>query len=245
MLGMSFPTRLPPPLQALARNRVVVGYAVDPGRVAAILPQGLVPARHNGTSYVSLVGVELTDIRLRGLAVPGCRRVSVVELRAHVWPTKSPSGPGGTWTIRAHMSRRLAAWGTRLLCGEQTEVTSMQPVRREQVDHVEVTYRFDWKGREQRIRVRGERPPVMPAPETRAHALLTPTWRFGTARDGTLLQTRLDRPATPVYRVQEHHVTVQGPAVYGDLGSVLVEDSPSVVLLSPGTPVTLRGQERG
>lgn len=147
--------------------------------------------------------------------------------------------------MRAHVPRRLVAWVARLLYSEPVRVASVQPVRREHVDHVEVTYRFDWKGREQRIRVRGKRPPVMPAPDAHTHTLLGPDWRFGTAHDGTLLRTRIDRPAAPVYRVQEHHLTVQWPSIYSDLGSVLADRSPSLVLLSPGTPVTLRWPKRG
>ncbi|WP_103029827.1 DUF2071 domain-containing protein [Salinibacter altiplanensis] len=232
-------------LQATAQNRVVLGYAVDPDRVAPLLPDGLVPARHEGTTYVSLVGVELADVRGLGLAVPGVQRVPAVELRIHVRPAEASSGLVGTWTAQAHVSRRLVAWGARRLYGETIAVTSMQPIRREHADHVEVTYRFDWRGREQRIRVRGERAPVPPPPDARAHILLSPDWRFGTARDGTLLRARIKRPATPVHRVQEHHVTVQWPAVYGDLGQLLANRSPTLVLLSSSAPVTLHWRTRG
>ena len=231
-------------LQATARSRVVVGYAVDPARVAPLLPDGLAPARHDGSAYISLVGTELTDVRVFGLAGPGSRRVPAVELRVHVQPADAPSGPSGTWTAQAHVPRRLVAWGARWLYGTPVAVASMQPMRREQDDHMEVTYRFDWRGREQRIRVRGERSPVTPPPDAHARTLLNPDWRFGTAQDGTLLRTRIERSEAPVCRVQEHHVTVRWPAVYGDLGRVLQGRSPSFVLLSPGTPVTLRWQER-
>jgi len=231
-------------LQATARSRVVVGYAVDPARVAPLLPEGLAPARYDGSAYVSLVGVELTNVRAFGLVGLGVRRVPAVELRVHVQPAEAPSGPHGTWTAQAHVPRRLVAWGARWLYGTPVAVASMQPMRREQDDRVEVTYRFDWRGREQRIRVQGAPPPTVPAPDARARTLLSPDWRFGTAQDGTLLHTRIERPEAPVCRVQEHHVTVRWPAVYGDLGRVLQGRSPSLVLLSPSTPVTLRWRTR-
>jgi len=231
-------------LRATARNRVVVAYAVDPTRVAPLLPEGLIPVRNDGTTPISLVGVELTNMRVFGLVGLGVRRVPVIELRVHVRADEAPAGPEGTWTVQAYVPRRRVAWGARLLYGERVKITSMQPIRREPVDHVEVTYRFDWKGREQRVRVRGEQPPVMPAPGTRAHALLGPNWRFSTTRDGTLLRTRIDRPAVPICRAQEHHVTVQWSAVYGEIGELLQDQSPSHVLLSPSTPVTLYGPAR-
>lgn len=224
---------------------MIVGYTVDPDRVAPLLPQSLIPAQYDGRACISLVGVELTDIRLIGLAVPGFRRVPLIELRIRVRPAESAADLVGSWTVQGFVPRRLMAWGAGLLYGESVQVASMQPVRREQVDSVEVTYRFDWKGREQRLRVRGERPPVMPAPDTPAHTVLGSTWRFGTPRTGTLLRRRVDRPAVPVYRVREHHVTVQWPIVFGDVGRLLTGRSPSVVLLAPSTPVTLRRRERG
>ena len=241
MSSSSSPPRI---LQATARNRVIVSYGVAPDRVAPLLPDGLVPARHDGTAYVSLVGVELTKVRVLGLVGSGFRRVPAVELRVHARPVQAQSGEDGTWTVRAHVPRRLVAWGARFLYGERVEVASMQPLRREQVDTVEVTYRLDWQGREQRIRVLGERTSVMPASDARAHTLLRPTWRFGTTRGGTLLRMRIERPVAPVHRVQEHHVTVDWTSVYGELGTLLQNRRPAHVLLSPGTPVTLRWREQ-
>jgi len=223
----------------VARNRVVVAYAVSPNQVAPLLPNGLVPLKHDETAYVTLVGVELARVRVLGLAGPGFRRVPAVELRVHARPAGTSGHAGGTWTAQAHVPRRLVAWGARLLYGEAVHVASMQPVRREQPDHVEVTYRFDWKGREQRLRVQGNKPPVTPVPGTLAHTLLHPDWRFGTTGRGTLLRTRIERPAAPIYRVREHHVTIDGSAVYGALGSLIEDRPPAHVLLSPGTPVTV------
>ena len=241
-MGMS--TSSPRILQGTARNRVVVAYAVAPGQVAPLLPEGLVPDQRDGNAYVSLVGVELTKVRVLGLIPPGFRRVPAVELRVHARPAQAPLQEAGTWTVQAHVPRRFVAWGARVLYGETVEVTSMQPVRREQAESVEVTYRLDWQGREQRIRARGEQPPVTPPPEAIAHTLVDPGWRFATAQDGALLRTRIERPAAPIYRVQEHHVTVDWTSVYGAMGELVEDQPPAHVLLSPGTPVALRWRER-
>ncbi|MFB6099211.1 MAG: DUF2071 domain-containing protein [Salinibacter sp.] len=234
---------LPRVLEARVRNRVVIGYAVASDQVRPLLPDGLVPVEREGRAYVSLVGVELTNVRLFGLVGLGFRRVPVVELRVHVRREEASPDKVGTWTVRAHVPRRLVAWGGRFLYREPVEVTSMQPVRREQSESVEVTYRFDWRGREQRIRVRGQRPPVAPVPDTLVPFLLRPNWRFRTTRSGALLRTRIDRPSAPILPGQEHHVTVQW-SVYGEFGALLADRSPVSVLLSPGRPVTVRWRER-
>ena len=242
MSFLSFrPSRI---LEATAQNRVVVGYAVSPNRVAPLLPEGLAPVEREGTAYISLVGVELTKMRVLGVVPPGFRRVPAVELRVHVHPVGAPD-EAGTWTVQAHTSRRLVAWGARTLYGEPVEVTSMQPVRRAQGEAVEVTYRFDWRGREQRIRVRSDQTPAGPPPDGPARMLVAPGWRFAsTEPQGGLQRTRIDRPSPSVYPVQEHHITVDGPAVYGDLGRLIEDQSPACVLLSPGADVTVHFRER-
>jgi hypothetical protein len=241
MSFLSFPSsRI---LEATAQHRVVVAYAVSSDRVAPHLPDGLVPVEHDGTAYVSLVGVELTKMRVLGVALPGFRRVPAVELRVHVHPVGAPDADG-TWTVQAHTSRRLVAWGGRTLYGESVAVTSMQPVRRTRAGSVEVTYRFDWRGREQRLRVRSDQAPDAAPSTAPTHMLVAPEWRFTAAEQGPLRRARIDRPAPSVYRVQEHHVTVDGPAVYGELGRLVENRSPTHVFLSPGAPVTVYLRDR-
>jgi len=104
-MGMS--TSSPRILQGTARNRVVVAYAVAPGQVAPLLPEGLVPDQRDGNAYVSLVGVELTKVRVLGLIPPGFRRVPAVELRVHARPAQAPLQEAGTWTVQEALEQEI------------------------------------------------------------------------------------------------------------------------------------------
>jgi hypothetical protein len=216
---------------------------VAPGRVAPLLPSGLAPDTRDGQAHVALVGVELVKVRMLGLAGPGFRRVPAVELQVPVRETRTAAERRGTITVQAYVPRRVVAWGARFLYGEPVGVASMQPVWREQADGLEMTYRFDRAGREQRLRAVGTKPPVMPAPDTLAVFLMDRGWRFGTRSDGSLVRARIDRPLEPVYRVQEHYVTVRWASVYGNEWRFLETVEPALVLLSPGGPVTLHWRE--
>jgi hypothetical protein len=230
-------------LRATARNRVVVSYAVAPAQVAPRLPSGLDPDTRDGRAYVSLVGVELVRVRVLGLAGPGFRRVPAVELQVPVRASGASRARPGTVTVQAYVPRRLVAWGARVLYGEPVDVASMQPVWREQSGTIEVTYRFDRAGREQRVRAVGETPPVAPARDTLAFFLMDRGWRYGTRRDTSLVRARIERPVEPIYRVREHHVTVRWASVYGDEWGFLANRDPALVLLSPGGPVALHWRE--
>lgn len=218
-----------------------MGYAVAPEQVAPHLPSGLAPDTRNGRAYVSLVGVELVKVRVLGIAGPGFRRVPAVELQVPV--REAGTARRGTITVQAYVSRWLVAWGARVLYGEPVEEASMQPVWQERASTIQLTYRFDRAGREQRLRAVGTKPPVMPAPDTPATFLMNRGWRFGTRADGSLVRARIDRPVEPVHRVREHYVTVRWASVYGDDWAFLAEAEPSVVLLTPGAPLALHWRE--
>lgn len=238
---LSSPPRI---LRATARDRAAVSWAVDPALVAPHLPAGLRPDTRDGAAYVRLVGVRLAKVRVLGLVGPGLRRVPAVELQALV-REEGPPARRGTMTIQAHVPRRLVAWGARGLYGEPVAVAPMQPVRRERGDAVEMTYRFDVAGREQRLRVTATEPPSPPSRGTLPHFLRERPWRYGTARDGTLLRARLERDAAPISRAEEHHVTVRWAAVYGEPWDILDGREPAAALVSPGGPLALRWRRRG
>lgn len=232
-------------LRATARNRLVACYAVPPASVASHLPSGLVPDTRDGQAFVNLVGVELVKVRVFGLVGPGFRRVPAVELQVPVQERNAASEHRGTITVQAHVPRRLVAWAARLLYGEPVSVSAMQSVRRERSGDVEMTYRFDVAGREQRLRVRGRRPPVMPTSSSLAYELLDRDWRYGQAGNGDLLRTRIESPVPPVYPVQEHFVTVRWASVYGEKWAFLEEREPTLVVFSPAQPFTLGWRQRG
>jgi len=229
-------------LRATARDRIAVSYAVDPTLLAPHLPAGLVPDTRNDRAYVRLVGVRLTKVRVLGLVGPGLRRVPAVELQALV--REEESDRRGTMTIRAHVPRRLVAWGARLLYGEPVAVVPMQPVRRALDGGVEMTYRFDTRGREQRLRVVGQEAPSPPPTGSLGAFLQNRHWRYGTARGGALLRARIERDDAPVRTVDEHHVTVRWASVYGDGWDALAGRPPAAALFSPGGALALRWRRR-
>jgi uncharacterized protein YqjF (DUF2071 family) len=230
-------------LQAAARHRVAVHYPVAPDRLAPRLPGGLRPDTRDGRAYVRLVGVQLVDVRVLGRSGPGFRRVPAVELQVLVRRADGGAETRGTMTVQAFVSRRLVAWAARGLYGEPVATVSMQPVWKERADEVELTYRFDRAGREQRLRVVAETPPVTPAPDAPASFLRRRHWRYARRAGQGLYRARLDRPHGPLYRVRNHHVTVRWGAAFGADWTFLADRAPAVVVAAPGGPVALHWRE--
>ncbi|MFP4227614.1 MAG: DUF2071 domain-containing protein [Salinivenus sp.] len=228
-------------LRATARHRVGVGYHVSPDHLAPHLPAGLVPDAQSDTALIGLVGVHLTDVRVLGLRGPGFRHVPAVELQAAV--RHPPTDRRGRITLQSYTSRRLVAWGARTLYDEPVAVASMQPVRRTPDDRVAVTYRFDWQGREQRLRVEG-------AQESRETADVTAPflgggpWRFASGRDGRLSCAHLDRDAREGRPADTAHVAVDWLAAGGAVGALLADRTPDAAWMGGDGPLALRWRER-
>ena len=67
-------------------------WAVDPERVASLLPPGLEPDLHDGRAWVSLVGFEMDSLRVPGLPpIPTTSRFPEFNVRTYV---RGPAGPG-------------------------------------------------------------------------------------------------------------------------------------------------------
>jgi uncharacterized protein YqjF (DUF2071 family) len=224
-------------LRATARHRAGVCYAVAPERLASFLPDGLVPQVWEGAAVVGLVGVHLTDVRVWDIRGPGLRHVPAVELQAAV--QHPPTGRTGTLTLQAYVPRRLVAWGARLLYHERVAVASMQPVRYTSDDRVEMTYRFDWKGREQRLRLEGARADGQAPAGAATPFVQGRRWRFAAAADGPLRCARVEQDAGDARRADEAHVTVRWRAAFGAPGVLLADRSPAAAWLGAGGSLAL------
>lgn len=240
MSTASFPSR-PVVLRASARHRIGVAYDVAPKRLAPHLPGGLVPDVQAGAGAVGLVGVHLTGIRVLGIRGVGLRHVPVVELQAAV---RHPSTDRrGLLPLQSYTSRWLVAWGARVLYNEPVAATSMQPVRRTPNNRVVMTYRFDWQGREQRLRVEG---PHEGSEATDAPSLFVQDggWRFAAGPDGALSCAWLERDGGGGWAADTAHVAVDGQAAFGAVGALLADRVPDATWVGTGGSLALRWRER-
>ncbi len=228
-----------PFLTARWSNIALITYAVPPERVAPHLPPGVVPDRREGRAFVSLVTFEFLDLRVLGVPVPGAQRFPEVNLRIYARQGERH----GVVFVREMVPSRLVTGAARLLYNEPYARVPMQIEQQTPGEAIAMTYRFDWKGREQRLRVTGRMPAAMPDTDSTAHFFKERRWGFGTTRNGRLLRYRVEHPRWALYPVAEHHVTLDWSHVFGADWAFLQEAKPYSVLLAKGSPVTVYWRE--
>ncbi|NBB73007.1 MAG: DUF2071 domain-containing protein [Bacteroidetes bacterium] len=228
-----------PFLTAHWSNIALVTYAVPPDRVTPHLPPGVVADRREGRAFVSLVAFDFRDLRVLGVPVPGGQRFPEVNLRLYA----RQGDREGVVFAREMVPSRLVAGAARLLYNEPYARTSLQVEQETSGNALAMTYRFGWKGREQRVRVTGRTPAAVPAPNSTAHFFKERHWGFGTTHNGRTLRYRVEHPRWAVYPVAEHHVTLDWAHVFGPDWAFLQEAKPYSVLLAKGSPVTVYWRE--
>ena len=94
------------------RNAVFLHYQADPQAVQRLLPEGLLPATHAGSAWISLVAFDMAGVRPRGVpALPLVSDFPEVNLRTYVrHGTKQ-----GVYFLRIEAGKRLSVRMARAL----------------------------------------------------------------------------------------------------------------------------------
>lgn len=93
------------------RDVTFAHWSVEPDDVRRILPEGLEPDLFDGRAWVSLVGFEMDDLRLRGLPpIPTTDRFEEFNVRTYV---RGPEGPG-VWFCSLDVSHWLPTLVARI-----------------------------------------------------------------------------------------------------------------------------------
>lgn len=225
-----------PFLTATWRHLVIVSYAVEPARLEAYLPPGFTLDRWGGETYLSLLGLLFTEVRVKGLAIPGHRRFPDVNLRCYV----RRGGERGVVFIREIVPKPAVAWLARVAFGEQFRTL---PLRHEATTRAgTVAVRYAWRCRgvthELSASWAGEAQPI--AAGSLEEFLAERHRGFVGRRGGGVLTYAIDRPRWRHWRPLSHAVTVDGGSLYGPQFADVFASAPRSVMVAEGSPVAVR-----
>ncbi len=139
-------------MQADWGNLVMVSWLVDVALVQDRLPAGCSADLWEGSAAVSLVGVEFSNVVVKGISWPWHDRFPEVNLRTYV---QGPDGPGVVFLgelVPKFMVARLA----RKAYGEPYEKRKVRMEKRVRHSEPEAAYEWEVGGRSFRILVRAE-----------------------------------------------------------------------------------------
>ena len=224
-----------PFLTARWSNLVLLTFEAPEQLLRAHVTAGFDLDRWNGQTHVSLVALEMRDVRVLGRRIPGFTTHSQVNLRVYVRVHAAPA----VWFVRELVPSRLIAAVGRLLYREPFQAARLEADFRESAENVTAEYRFGLGARRYRVLVTGSRSAAVPPATSFEHYLKERTHGCRTDRRGRLKAFRVQHPLWAVREVKRVDYDVDFGTLYGTEWRFLNDRKPVSVMFAMGSEVAV------
>ncbi len=233
-----------PFLTAKWTNLLFFNYAVSDATLAPYLPASLELDRWEGRAYASVVALDFTNTRIRGLGVPnlpGLRDFPELNLRFYV----RQGDRRGVIFVKEIVPNPLVAGLARAWYNEP--YTAAKLTRSVALDGAQgrtERHTLVWQGREQVAAISVQNRPETPGEAEFAPWVMDLPWGFGQGRGGRPTRFRVQHPPWRTLPVTGCEITLDFPALYGDRWNFLRDRAPDSVVFAEGSPVTVYANEQ-
>jgi len=224
-----------PFLTARWSNLVLLTFEAPEQLVRSLVTADVDLDRWNGRTHVSLVALEMVDVRVLGLRIPGFTTHPQVNLRVYVRPHAAPA----VWFVRELVPSRLIAAVGRLLYREPFQAARLEAKFADSADGVTAEYRFGRGARRYHVRVTGSRSAAVPPATSFEHYLKERTSGCRTDRHRRLQTFRVQHPSWAVREVKRVDYDVDFGALYGQEWRFLNDRKPVSVIFAVGSEVAV------
>ena len=219
----------------------MLNYEVDPAILAQRIPHGTALDHFGGKTFVSMVGFQFLDTRLRGIPVPFHRHFDEVNLRFYVRHDATDGPRRGVVFIKEIVPRAAIAWIARWLYNENYVALPM--AHHDEVGHTQeprIAYEWQHAGRSHRLAVRVGGSPYVPDDESEESFITEHYWGYVRQRNGATLEYRVEHPRWQVWRAFETEFDCDVASIYGTDFAPYLAGAPSSAFLAEGSAVTVR-----
>jgi hypothetical protein len=207
----------------------MVNYEVDPELLRPLVPAGTEVDRFAGRCYVSLVGFQFLDVRVRGLRVPFHTRFDEVNLRFYV----RRDDRRAVVFVRELVPLPAVALTARWVYGERYSSVPM----RHRVSEAAVAYEWRFGGRWQGLQLAPEPARALAEPGSEEEFITEHYWGYAATRRGTV-EYEVVHPRWNVARA-EATVDCDAERLYGRGFAAALAAAPSSAFLADGSPVAV------
>lgn len=223
------------------RHILLFNYAVEPEMLAPHLPAYTELDFHNGSCFLSLVGVQLFDLKVYGIPFPLYRNYAQVNLRFYVRRRlENGNQRHGVVFLRQIVPHRLIAWGARRIFNEKV-VSHRTDCSRREAGQQSTLVEYGWYARRQRYFMKAafEEQPFFPVPKTERNFFVERHWGYCTQKDGGCLEYRFDHPPWPAYKALDASAIASVGDFYGPPFSTILGSRPDSAFACSGSTISL------
>ncbi|MCA9523426.1 MAG: DUF2071 domain-containing protein [Myxococcales bacterium] len=235
-------------LRANWRYLLMANYAIDPALLVDHCPAGVEIDRHDGETFVSLVGFLFLDTRVMRVPIPGHRDFEELNLRFYVRRQTDGGLRRGVAFIAEIVPRRAIAWVARTLYNESYLALPMDHRVDRHGDRLahgsRVSYRFFSNERWQEIAatVTGQCQDL--AGGSFDQFIAEHYWGYARQKNGGTVEYRVDHPPWPIWRATDFQSSIDVSAVYGPAFVEPLSKPPRSIFIADGSAIAVHHGER-
>lgn len=224
-----------PFLTARWSHIVLLTYEAPEDLIRRSIPPGVEPDRWNGRTHVSLVALQMRDVRVAGWRIPGFTAHPQVNFRTYV----RLAGEPGVWFVRQFVPSRLIAAVGRLRYGEPFWPT---PIRSRVLDlpaEVRAEYAVGPPALGWHVSVTASPTARLPPPDSPEHYVMERVFACRARPDGGLGVFRVVHPPWAVRDVRAADYRFDFGSLYGAEWDFLTRARPVWVVFAEGSNVAV------
>ena len=220
----------------------MLNYVIDPAILKPLLPAGTELDFFHDRTYVSVVGFQFLDTRVRGVAIPFHRHFEEVNLRFYI-RRRGPEGwRRGVVFIRELVPRLAIALVARTFYNEPYAAVPMRHHWDAAFPHDQLrtaAYGWKWQGTWHEIAIGVRGAPQLMLPGSEAEFIAEHYWGYTAQRDGSTLEYRVEHPRWRVWDSQTAELNCDVAALYGQAFEPVLNCQPSSAFLAEGSAVNV------
>jgi uncharacterized protein YqjF (DUF2071 family) len=228
-----------PFLTAEWKNLILANYIIDPDLLQPWLPAKTEIDFFNGKTYVSLVGFQFYNTRLRGIKIPFHVNFIEVNLRFYVRYKDGTLWKRGTVFISEIVPRAAISFVANNVYHENYRTMKMTHYIQEEEKLISAGYHWKYRNSWNQLRVIAD-PKAAEIPFLSEEEFITEHyWGYSKQRNSVTIQYEVAHPRWMMYPVKDYSINVNFSGLYGSDFLLLNDSKPSSVIFAKGSEISV------
>lgn len=220
----------------------MANYPVDPAILRPLLPVRTELDSWDGDAFVSLVGFQFREVRVKGLRIPFHTNFPEVNLRFYIRYKEGESWKRGVVFIREIVPLRAVTFVANTLFGENYISLPMRYDESLDGRSLNAGYHWKYKGRWNQLTVSADSAAQALVTNSQEEFITEHFWGYAHAGADRTVEYQVAHPRWDIYTVQQYRIECDFGKLYGAAFAGLGDQQPQSVFLAEGSAVEVYGK---
>ena len=233
-------------LTAEWRHLALLNYEVDAAILAGRVPTGCELDSWNGHTFISVVGFQFLQTRVRGIPIPFHRNFDEVNLRFYVRRKADGLWRRGVVFVKEIVPRRAIALVARRVYGENYVALPMRHFVDRGADGGAATLAYEWRrhGRWEGLSMTLSGLPFTPPDDSEETFITEHYWGYSRQFNLTTIEYQVEHPRWRVFSGSAAGLACDVGSLYGPEFVSALSESPSSAFAAEGSAIVVRTGRR-